>query len=128
MFIPIDEIRTGKRIRINEGDIFAFMNSLKKFGQLNPVIIDSRRRLIAGFRRLEAAKRLGWTTIKAIIIENPTDIEKLEIEMEENIQRKELTGEEVARGMKRLEKLYHPNIFRRIWSFIKRIFRAIFGR
>ncbi len=128
MFIPINEIRTGKRIRIDEGDLFALMNSLKKFGQLNPIILDSRKRLIAGARRLEAAKRLGWNTIKAIIIEDPTEIEKIEIELEENIQRKELTGEEVARGMKRLEKLYHPNIFMRIWFSIKRFFRRIFGK
>jgi ParB family transcriptional regulator, chromosome partitioning protein len=128
MYISIDEIRIKKRVRTDEGDLYSLMYSLKKFGQLNPIVVDARYELIAGARRLAAAKRLGWSTIKAIVVENPTDAEKLEIELEENIQRKDLTNEEIARGNKRLHKLLHPNIFMRIIYFIRKIFRLIFRR
>lgn len=128
MYLSINEIRIGKRVRIDEGDIHSLMLSLKKFGQLNPVIVDSDYELIAGYRRLEAAKRLGWTTVKAIVVENPTDAEKLEIELEENVQRKDLTEMEVADGMKRLHKLLHPGFWRRILNFFIRIFKRIFRR
>ncbi len=128
MFISIDEIRVRKRVRADEGDISSLMTSLKKFGQLNPIIVDTRYELIAGARRLEAAKRLGWSTIKAIVVENPTDAEKLEIELEENVQRKDLTSGEISWGLKRLHKLLHPNIFMRFVNFIRKIFRMLFGR
>jgi ParB family chromosome partitioning protein len=128
MYISINEIRIRKRVRIDEGDLYSLMNSLKKFGQLNPIVVDARYELIAGARRLAAAKRLGWSTIKAIVVENPTDAEKLEIELEENIQRKDLTNEEIAQGNKRLHKLLHPNIFMRFIKFIRKIFRLIFRR
>jgi len=128
MYLTIDEIRIGKRVRKDTGDILTLMNSLKKYGQLNPVIVDSDYELIAGFRRLEAAKRLGWSSIKVLVVDNPTDIEKLEIELEENLQRKELTQEEITLGFKHLSKLLHPNIFRRIFNFFKRLFKRIFRR
>ena len=128
MFISIDEIRVRKRVRADEGDISSLMTSLKKFGQLNPIIVDTRYELIAGARRLEAAKRLGWSTIKAIVVENPTDAEKLEIELVENVQRKDLTSGEISWGLKRLHKLLHPNIFMRFVNFIRKIFRMLFGR
>jgi ParB family chromosome partitioning protein len=128
MYLPINEIRIGKRVRIDEGDILTLMQSLKKFGQLNPIIVDSDYELIAGFRRLEAAKRLGWSTVKAIVVEGPTDAEKIEIELEENLQRKDLTDEEVAEGTRRLDKLLHPGFFRRILNFFIRLFKRLFKR
>jgi ParB family chromosome partitioning protein len=128
MYLTIDEIRIGKRVRKDTGDILTLMNSLKKYGQLNPVIVDSDYELIAGYRRLEAAKRLGWSSIKVLVVDNPTDVEKLELELEENLQRKELSQEEISSGFKRLSKLLHPNIFRRIFNFFKRLFKRIFRR
>src|SRR5262249_8927773 len=35
-------------------------------GQLQPIWVDDQNYLIFGFRRLEAAKSLGWPTIRAI--------------------------------------------------------------
>ena len=63
MLIAPDSVIVKKRIRRHLGDIEALMESLKKYGQLSPIIIDRGYELIAGFRRLEAAKRLGWKVI-----------------------------------------------------------------
>jgi ParB family chromosome partitioning protein len=128
MFISVNEIRVGKRVRIDEGDLYGLMSSLKKYGQLNPIIIDASGELIAGARRLEAAKRLGWSSVKAIVVEDPSDAEKLEIELEENMQRKELSDEEVSRGVARLRRLHNPGIFMRFIRFMKRVFRRMFRR
>ena len=51
--------------------------------------------LIAGERRLQAAKLLNWTNINANIIENMSEADTLEMELEENNQRKEFTDDEL---------------------------------
>ena len=52
-------------------------------------------------------------------------IKQLEIEIEENNQRKEFTDEELMNGYLKLEKLNNPNFFVRLWNWIKNIFATI---
>lgn len=126
MFVKIDDIKIKKRIRRDLGDLEALKESLRLYGLLNPITLNSKYELIAGERRLEAAKSLGWERINAIVLDNNVDkIRQLEIELEENNQRKEFTDEELLDGYKRLEKLKNPSIFIRILSFIANLFVAI---
>jgi ParB family chromosome partitioning protein len=127
MLIPLESIIIRKRIRRELGDISGLMESLKNYGQLTPIIINRKHELIAGFRRLHAAKRLGWKSIEAVMINRSTEQQKLEIEIEENIQRLDLSPEEIADGMGRLRKLRRPPLLVRIWMFILRILRSIFA-
>ena len=126
MFVKIDDIKIKKRVRRDLGDLEALKESLRLYGLLNPITLNSKYELIAGERRLEAAKSLGWERINAIVLDNNVDkIRQLEIELEENNQRKEFTDEELLDGYKRLEKLKNPSIFIRILSFIANLFVAI---
>jgi ParB family chromosome partitioning protein len=126
MLISPESIIVRKRIRRDLGDITGLMESLKNYGQLTPIIINRNYELIAGYRRLQAAKRLGWKSVEAAMIDKPTERQKLEVEIEENVQRMELSAEEIADGMARLQKLRHPGLLARIWMFILRILRALF--
>jgi ParB family chromosome partitioning protein len=128
MLISLESIKVSRRIRKDLGDISGLMESLKTYGQLSPIIINRKYELIAGFRRLQAAKRLGWNSIETVMIDRPTEQQKLEVEIEENVQRLELSPEEIADGMARLQKLRHPALLARIWAFILRVLRSIFSR
>ena len=128
MQVNPDFIIIKKRIRKDPGSLEALVESLKKYGQLNPIIINRQFELIAGHRRLEAAKLLGWHSINAIILDRHTEREKLEIELEENIQRSKLTVEEISDGFSRLEKLRRKGLLRRILDFILKLFNTIFTR
>jgi ParB family chromosome partitioning protein len=128
MTISLDSVVIRRRIRKDLGDIEGLMESLRRHGQLHPIIINRRHELIAGFRRLEAARRLGWTGIQAVIVDRETEDTKLEIEIEENIQRQNLSPDEIATGLERLQRLRHPGLLRRIWNFLVRLVRRIFGR
>ncbi|MEE9306424.1 MAG: ParB N-terminal domain-containing protein [Spirochaetia bacterium] len=128
MLIASDSIIVKNRIRRDVGDIKGLMESLKKHGQLTPIIVTRNNELIAGFRRLEAAKRLGWKSIEAVILDRPSQQKKLEIEIEENVQRQDLSAEELAKGLLRLQKLKQPGLLARIWNFILPLLRAIFRR
>jgi ParB family chromosome partitioning protein len=128
MRVRIDSIVVKKRIRREVRDLEPLMESMRRFGQLNPIIINRRNELLAGERRLTAAERLGWSSIDAVVLDREDEIEMLEVEMEENLARNDLTGEEVADGFTRLEKLKHPGLWRRIINFFRRLWRKIFGR
>jgi len=58
--------------------------------------------LIAGSRRLAAAKKLGWETIPAFVRENTTQVDRTVINIGENALRKDLTTYEMARACSEL--------------------------
>ena len=111
MLVNIDDIKIKKRIRKDLGDLEPLKNSLRAYGLLNPITLNSHLELIAGERRLQAAKQLGWSNINAVIVDNLNETEELEIELEENNQRKEFTSEELLEGYRRLDKLRNPSLF-----------------
>jgi ParB-like chromosome segregation protein Spo0J len=72
---------------------------LPRYGLIHPIVVDERKVLIAGGRRLAAATSLGWTLIDARIFDWLSDDEKRAIELEENLRRKDLTTYELSRQM-----------------------------
>ncbi len=128
MQVRIDDIRIGKRVRKDLGDLGPLMESMKKFGLLSPIIVNRDNRLIAGRRRLESARRLGWKTVTVMVVNRESDLERLEMEMEENIQRKEFSPEELAEGYTAMDKYRSPGFFLRIRLWLKDFFRRIFRR
>jgi ParB family chromosome partitioning protein len=126
MQVPIVEIVVKKRVRKEMGDIDALANSMNRIGQISPIVITEKNVLLSGGRRLEAAKRLGWRTINAIVAKLPNGITMLEVEIEENKQRRDFTPEESSKAMKRLYRQKHPGLLRRIWNCIIRFFKMLF--
>ena len=127
MLVKIEDIKIKKRVRQNLGDMDALKESLRMYGLLNPSTLNDNNELIAGERRLQAAKALGWTNINAVVLSNITPAEQLELELEENNQRKEFTKEELLEGYRRLEKLRNPGIFMKFINAIKKFFLWIAG-
>lgn len=125
MLIAIKDIKIKKRVRRDLGDLENLKDSLRTYGLLNPITLNSRYELIAGERRLTAAMQLGWTNIQANIIDNLTEVEQLEMEIEENNQRKEFTDQELLQGYMRLERLRNPGFFYRIYLFFKHLIMKI---
>lgn len=127
MQVDIDSIRVRKRIRQRLDDIDQLADSMERLGQLHPIVITRRKVLISGRRRLEAAKSLGWSTIEASILGSSDAARRLELELEENMQRVPLGRDEIASALERLERLRHPGFLRRLWnaiaSFVRRLFR-----
>lgn len=128
MEMRVNDIVEEKRIRQNLGDLSELMKSMRQFGLMNPILVDEQNKLIAGGRRLEAARRMGWTTIDVKVIVHPNPVEALEMEIDENIQRKNLTPDELADACELLEKLKNPGFFRRLWNALRGFFNRLFHR
>lgn len=124
MLVNISDIKVRRRVRKDLGDLEPLKNSLRTYGLLNPITLNSRYELVAGERRLEAAKQLGWTTINAQVLEIADKISQLEIELEENIQRTDFTDDELMAGYNLLEKYRNPGFFRKIFDRISNFFTA----
>jgi len=99
MKILINEINVGERRRENMGDIRGLADSIAKYGLLHPVVIDENNNLVAGGRRLEACKLLGWHEIEVTPLGELSEKELRAIELEENLQRQDLTELEKSRNM-----------------------------
>jgi ParB-like chromosome segregation protein Spo0J len=59
-------------------------NSMRQFGFVNPVLVDSANVLIAGHGRLEAAKTLGITEIPVIQLHGLTEAEVMALRIADN--------------------------------------------
>lgn len=65
-------------------------DSLARRGQLQPIVITRDLVLVAGERRTTAAKKLGWTHLKAVFTDEIDPGELQALELEENIKRLDL--------------------------------------
>lgn len=128
MQIDVNSVILRRRVRKNLGDLKPLAESLKTHGLMNPILINERNELIAGHRRLEAARLLGWSTIAARVVDRGEATDLLEMEVEENTHRKALTADELAEAYDRLEHLKNPGLLTRIWRSIKRFFARLFGK
>jgi ParB family chromosome partitioning protein len=126
MQILIDDIVVKNRIRKDLGDIHSLAESLKRYGQISPIVISKNNVLIAGGRRLEAAKFLGWRTINAVIADAPGELGRLELEVEENVQRRDFNPEEVAEATRKIYRMKNPPFFRRLLNAVIRFFKKLF--
>lgn len=100
--IPIDAIVIGERRRQDNGDVQGLADSIAQYGLLHPPVVDAENRLVAGGRRLAACKSLGWQFIEVRSLGSLTDAELREIELEENLRRKDLTPTERSRTIVQL--------------------------
>lgn len=120
--VDIDAIKIGKRIRSASVPIESLVESIKQYGLMEPILLDQHFKLIAGFRRLQACKALGYKTILARVVEVESDEDFLLLEMEENICRMPFSADEMEKAKKQLESIRHPNFFLWLWRCIKNFF------
>jgi len=131
--IPLDKIVVDgqHRIRKEAGDLTSLIASIQKLGLLNPVVVTEDYRLVAGFRRLRACVQLGWTEIEANVVPYKDDLLRLlDAEVEENLVRKDFTGEEIMAIEKRRQeiiRMMRGNLLQRLWRWLRSFWAKVIG-
>lgn len=103
------------RRNFDEAALRDLAHSIREFGFLQPLVVSRVEKetpegvavsyeLIAGERRLLAAKMLGLALVPAIVRSVNLEREKLELAVIENIQRENLNPIETARAFQRLQE------------------------
>ena len=105
MKMKLDDIHIGSRLRIEYGDLEGLAESIKKYGLIHPIVVDSNNNLVAGGRRYFAVVRLGESEIETRMIGDLSETELRMLELEENIRRKDLTPAENSRRLIELAEL-----------------------
>jgi ParB family chromosome partitioning protein len=102
----ISFITVGKRARKDTGDLAKLAESISGLGLFNPLTLNPRGELVAGYRRLQAVKLLGWVTVPARIVETLDDAVKcLKAERDENTCRKDLSPTEAFEQGRTIEAM-----------------------
>ncbi len=123
-FAPIDSIIPNPRQPrdiMNEEDLQDLANSIREHGILQPLVVTLESMsgtfiLIAGERRLRAAKIVGLDKVP-VIIRTVTEQERLELALIENVQRADLSPLETAEAYRKLAdefNLSHEEISTRV--------------
>jgi ParB family chromosome partitioning protein len=102
-FVAIESIKPNPRQPreiMNEADLQDLANSIREHGILQPLVVSPEEysgsyTLIAGERRLRAAKLVGLEKVP-VILRSATDQERLELALIENVQRADLSPLETA--------------------------------
>ena len=121
--VPIDSIQRNPRQPREKFDINELENlaeSIREHGVIQPLIVSPGRNgmytLIAGERRLQAARRAGLQSVP-VVIRHATDLQLLELALIENVQRADLNPIEEAEAYHNLAKEFrmsHETIAARV--------------
>ena len=109
--IPVSQVRRNSyqpRGEFDEEKLRRLAESLKESGLLQPIVVRSSGtgfELIAGERRLRAAKLAEFETIPAVVRDVSED-EMLELALVENVQREGLSPIELARAYRLMVKKF----------------------
>jgi DNA modification methylase len=105
MKVKIADIKVKERFRGDYGDIESLATSMNRYGLLHPIVVDKELNLIAGERRLKAAIELGWEEIEVKYLDDVDELTKKEIELEENIRRKDFAWPEEIKAKAELDRI-----------------------
>jgi len=121
--VPIDSIQRNPRQPREKFDLEELENlaaSIREHGVIQPVIVSPGKNeiytLVAGERRLQAARKAGLNTVP-VVIRHATDQQLLELALIENVQRADLNAIEEAEAYQHLAKefkLSHETIAARV--------------
>ncbi len=102
VIIPAERIRR----EFDEDAIKELADSIDRLGLLQPIVLqDDCETLVCGERRIRAHLLLKRTKIKYVTVDDLTDQQFLEAELEENVIRRDLSWQDQARAQSRLHAL-----------------------
>lgn len=83
-----------ERQRHDLADVGLLADSVRRLGLIHPIVITRSNMLVAGERRLEACRSLGWSHIPCQYTDEVEEHMLLAIELEENVKRVDLEWQE----------------------------------
>ena len=104
--IPFSKITVGERARKDMGDIDDLALSIKDKGLLQPLVVDQNFKLLAGGRRHAALTQLKAEEVAVCIIETTDEIDPIEIELIENLARKDMEWHETVELAEKMHEYY----------------------
>ncbi len=86
-------------------DVSELEKSIRAIGLIAPLVVDQDNKLLAGGRRYQALKNLGWSEAPILRVSGD-DYQKELISIDENLVRKDLNKLELEANLRRAKELY----------------------
>ena len=107
--VKIINIEIPPRFRVEYGDLESTKKSIKEKGLINPITVSrldgDKYRLVAGMRRILCCQQLGIEEVPCSIRDEIDEISLRELEIIENLERKQFTWPEELRATETLVEL-----------------------
>lgn len=106
----ISDIQLLSEYLRTDTDVSTLKISMESVGLIHPVTVNANNELLAGARRLQAAKELGWDEITVQVVDHDGLVQEL-ISIDENLVRAPLRGVELEKCLNRGREIYeqlHP--------------------
>ena len=108
LLLPLATLHAGKyqpRTRMDEGSLYELAESIRTQGVMQPILVrplaGGGHEIIAGERRVRAARLAGLTSVPVLVRDVPDEAAAV-MALIENIQREDLNPLEEAQGLQRL--------------------------
>lgn len=111
--LPLDLLEPNRRQprrRFDEDGLTELADSIRESGVLQPVLVTregERYRILAGERRVRAARLAGLARVPVLVREGLSDRDHLLLALIENVQRRDLTALEEAEAYRSLRDEFH---------------------
>lgn len=116
MKISIEDLLISNRNRSDFGDVFKLAEGIKTYGLLHPIVVTETTteereqtgklwKLVAGERRVRASLLNQCIEIEATLKDSLNPVQHKEIELEENINRKDISWHEKIEGLRQLDEI-----------------------
>lgn len=100
MAIDSIQVNRSERQRRELPNLDILADSIKRLGLIHPIVVQREsNELVAGERRLEACRGLGWTHINCQFLDELDSLTAHAIELEENIKREALPWQDEAKAV-----------------------------
>jgi ParB family chromosome partitioning protein len=124
LLVPVERIQRNPRqprTAMDEEELDELAASIRAYGILQPLIVtrgaqEETYTLIAGERRLFAARRAGLERVP-VLVREASDQQRLELALIENVQREDLAPLEAAEAYRQLHEVFglsHEEISKRV--------------
>lgn len=105
VLIPAKSIDTSDRIRGDYPNLDRLAESIRSHGLMQPPVVNTANKLIAGGRRFKAmTELLGCTEIPVIFLETLNEAHLRILEVEENVQREAISWQDTCKAIKRIHQ------------------------
>lgn len=113
--VPFTQIKFGERFRQDYTGVEELALSIHDKGLLQPIIVDQHLNLLAGGRRFKAIEYLrnegsdDWEEVNVTVRQSETEMDAREIELIENMMRRDLSWDEKIMLTREIHRLYEKN-------------------
>lgn len=104
--VKLADIDATDRYREDMGNVDELADSINEKGLIQPLSVNGNLRLLAGGRRYAACTKLGLVDVPVVIREGNDQVDAREIELMENIHRKDFTWQERSKLTAEIHRLY----------------------